>query len=135
MTISTIFLKRSSEITFNNLLPIYDHSKAVKNNNGTIERYCFSRNHCPKYNGILVASTMRAINAIVAIYCSFGNQNAVINAHLNTPPVHINPAVNPERPHHSIPVTLFAGNLRLGFINAYEANSISIIHKTIFRIV
>lgn len=81
-----------------------------------------------------MASTIRATRAIVAIYCSFGKANAVINAPLNTHHVPMSQAVNPDSHHPTIPAMGLFGSVNFGFRNTYEANSVRIIPSTIFSI-
>ena len=106
---SMIFLSICVSINVTIYFQIVVPMMATMNNNGMRRRCSLSKNHCQKYNGILVKSTSNAMLAIVAIYCSLGSLNGVMNAHLSTHPVQMRPALHHERNHQILPY-------RIGFL-------------------
>jgi hypothetical protein len=104
------------------------------NSRGISQRYSVLRNYCQKYIGILVKSTRRAIDAMVAMYCSLGRLKILINAPLSTPHVPISPAENPESAHHNLPSRGLGFLNNTGVKNEYAANDARTIPKIIFNI-
>ena len=89
-----IFRRNSVEIFLTIPRPIHDPMNARIKSMGMSCKYSRERNPWPKYSGIRVKSTRSAMDAIVAIYCSFASPNTVINAPRRTHPVPISHAVN-----------------------------------------